>query len=163
MGPAQAIWAGFAKSLKFWGRSSRPEFWWFAPGWTLVLLIVFFTGQPRFLMQGLMSRISTLQFIFLFFVVLLIPVFAAITRRLRDAGRSGWIILVIPFYLLLAPAVLALLADNAKFGLASPDAGVLGFLYLGAGYYSLIALLMLACALPTRPNIPGPNSTEVQP
>ena len=161
MGPVQAIWAGFAKSLKFWGRSSRPEFWWFAPGWILVLLIVFFTEEPRFLMHGLFNSLSTLQLIFLFFVVLLIPVFAAITRRLRDAGRSGWIILAIPVYLLVAPAVLTILADNAKFGLDGPDAGVRGFLYLGAGYYSLIALLMLACALPTHPNTPSSNPFEV--
>lgn len=161
MGPAQAINTGFAKSLKFWGRSSRSEFWWFAPGWMLVLIFVFFTEEPRFLMQGPLSGLSTLQLIFLFFVVLLVPVFAAITRRLQDAGLSGWITLVVPIYLLVAPAILDQLSQHAQFGLASPDRGVLGFLYLAAGYYGLIALLMFACALPTRSNKYGPNPLEV--
>ncbi len=71
----QAILTCLLKSGTFNGRASRSEFWWFTL--FLLLLVTAFT----YLSEGLGGAIL---------IVMLLPWLAAGTRRLNDAGYSGW-------------------------------------------------------------------------
>ncbi len=70
-----AIRTCLLKTGTFHGRASRAEFWWF----TLFLLLL--VSAFTYLSEGLGSAV---------FIVLLLPWVAAGTRRLNDAGYSGW-------------------------------------------------------------------------
>lgn len=71
----QAILTCLLKSGTFNGRASRSEFWWF----TLFLLLL--VSAFSYLSEALGGAIL---------IVMLLPWLAAGTRRLRDAGHSGW-------------------------------------------------------------------------
>lgn len=71
----QAILTCFLKSGTFHGRASRSEFWWFTL--FLFLLVTAFS----YLSEALAGA---------FLTVMLLPWLAAGTRRLNDAGMSGW-------------------------------------------------------------------------
>lgn len=82
MGPAQAIWTGFAKSLKFSGRASRSEFWWFAPIAILPPVTVgagsgFLRLDFAEIWRGVAVLIATT------------PLLAAMSRRMQDIGKPG--------------------------------------------------------------------------
>jgi uncharacterized membrane protein YhaH (DUF805 family) len=86
MGPAQAIWTGFAKSFQFYGRSSRSEFWWFA----LVVLPLISIGFAN-VSAAELTESSVLGAFFLRLAIC-VPLLAAATRRAIDAGFSStWI------------------------------------------------------------------------
>lgn len=71
----ESIRTCFAKYADFAGRASRAEFWWFA---LFVVLVA----------SALVALSETLGDVFL--IAMLLPLLAAGTRRLRDAGKSGW-------------------------------------------------------------------------
>ncbi len=71
----QAILTCLLKSGTFHGRASRSEFWWFTL--FLFLLVTAFS----YLSEALAGA---------FLTVMLLPWLAAGTRRLNDAGMSGW-------------------------------------------------------------------------
>ena len=89
----EAIKTCFSKYVGFSGRASRPEYWWFVL-FLFLGSIVFEvldwslfgvdpqTGQS----QGYLSA--------LFGLVTFLPAMAAGWRRLQDAGRPGWVILL---------------------------------------------------------------------
>lgn len=94
MGPIEAVKTCLRKYCDFTGRARRSEYWWFV----LFLVIVYFVGS--FLAALLSSALSgvfgiepTTMAIVLVMVLMLafiVPVYAVLTRRLHDTGRSGW-------------------------------------------------------------------------
>lgn len=166
MGPAQAIKTGFAKSFQFSGRATRSEFWWFAPVGLL---------PPLFVANQLAW--DRFEFFGIWRVVLLIlismPLLAAGSRRLQDAGEEGHQILL-PFM----PPILLWLGYQALywFSLGTAVFGlglVIGFLALliliPAYLFALLASFMLLgpvvgmLLVPSEPtsNEYGPNPHEV--
>jgi transcriptional regulator with XRE-family HTH domain len=95
--PLQAIRTGFLKAVEFSGTASRPEYWWF------LLAAVMLAAAATVISQKLSQLVS---------LIVLLPLLAVGTRRLRDAGRSGWwqLLFLVPFgqvvvlYLLALPS-----------------------------------------------------------
>lgn len=114
--PIDRIRDGLTRMTDFEGRSSRTDYWW------LFLIVVAMAAIAAAIGElfdaGLRDGMARLVF-----VVLLLPLLAAGTRRLRDAGHSGWwrLMFLVPFgfvvlfYLLARPS-----ASNS----AGPDAAV---------------------------------------
>ncbi|WP_417807794.1 DUF805 domain-containing protein [Thioclava sp.] len=82
MRPSQAIKICIRKSFIFSGRSSRSEFWWFFP-----VGIAFAITATWGLLPIIISLNWYTKYVFAFF--LLIPVWAAGSRRLQDTGEDG--------------------------------------------------------------------------
>jgi len=111
---------GVRRGLEFSGTTTRPEFWWFALGVTLVL------GLATLFVEAagpLPLRIALL--------LVLVPWVAACTRRLRDAGLSSWwqLVSLLPvagmlllLYLLTYPSKVKR-ADGTGAELSSPAPG----------------------------------------
>ena len=95
--PVEAIRAGFLKAVDFSGTAGRFEYWWFFLFVLLVAAAATVIGEKIFQLVSLM---------------VLLPLLAVGTRRLRDAGRSGWwqLLFLVPFgqvvvlYLLALPS-----------------------------------------------------------
>lgn len=81
MDPVTAVKTCFKKYFDFKGRARRSEFWWF------VLFVIIVSSVFTFL-SLLVPAIGYLSGIFGLAVV--IPEFAALTRRLHDTNHSGW-------------------------------------------------------------------------
>ena len=75
----EAIRVCLMKYAEFNGRAGRAEFWWF------FLFVVLASGAFLYLSEALSS---------FFLVVVLLPLLAAGARRLRDAGQSGWWLMI---------------------------------------------------------------------
>ncbi len=100
----QAIRTCLIKSGTFHGRASRAEFWWF----TLFLLLL--VSAFSYLSEALGGAVL---------IVLLLPWLAAGTRRLNDAGYSGWwqLFLLVPVGGIVIVGSLWAMPSNEK----SPD------------------------------------------
>jgi len=102
--PIDRIRDGLIRLTDFKGRSSRADYWW------LFLIIVMLAAIAAAIgdLFGAGLRDGLAQLVF---VVFLLPLMAASTRRLRDAGHSVWWQLmylvpfgfVVPFYLMALP------------------------------------------------------------
>ena len=79
MGFQEAVRVCFAKYFDFEGEASRPEFWWF----------FLFIGVVNFALAIVSNKVSAL-----FSLAVLLPFIAAAVRRLHDANRSGWWLLI---------------------------------------------------------------------
>jgi uncharacterized membrane protein YhaH (DUF805 family) len=81
LGLARLAETEFRRYAQFSGRTGRPEYWSFVLFLALILLVA--SGAQVVLQSGesVQSVVSLL---------LLLPLFAATTRRLHDTGRSGW-------------------------------------------------------------------------
>lgn len=75
MGPVDAIRSGFQRAVDFRGRSTRPEYWW----WALM------TGFVNLLVGQTPSTLESLALLALF-----VPSLAVAFRRLHDTDRSAW-------------------------------------------------------------------------
>lgn len=75
------------KYATFSGRASRSEYWYFY----LFYLIMYAIGA------GVGASIGYLAIMYLFILPFMLPLFAAGVRRMHDVGRSGWLLLV-PIY-----------------------------------------------------------------
>ena len=73
------------KYVEFSGRATRSEFWWFVLANFLVSLLVGFVGG--------MIGVSALGM--LYSLAVLLPSLAVGARRLRDAGFSPWLLLLL--------------------------------------------------------------------
>ena len=71
----ESIRVCLTKYAEFNGRASRSEFWWFA------LFVTLVASALAYLSQNLSN---------VFLVAILLPLLAAGSRRLHDAGKSGW-------------------------------------------------------------------------
>ena len=82
--PLETIRSGFLKALDFSGTANRFEYWWFFLFVLLVAAAASVINDKLFQIVG---------------VIVLLPLLAVGTRRLRDAGRSGWwqLLLLVPF------------------------------------------------------------------
>jgi uncharacterized membrane protein YhaH (DUF805 family) len=80
------------KYVDFSGRATRKEFWSF----------VFFMYLSTFL-AGIADGLAGTDFIgYLVVVGLLLPYFSCAARRMHDAGKSGWFMIVPVYNLILA-------------------------------------------------------------
>jgi len=109
----EAIQTCLRKYADFTGRASRPEYWWFA----LAYVILYFGGV--ILVSAIGERLVGGAGFVLLMVMLgfVIPMLAAMVRRLHDTGRSGWwyFITLVPF---VGPIILlVILASEGEHGL----------------------------------------------
>ena len=86
VGPIEAVGLGFRKCVRFGGRTTRAEYWW----WVLFV----FLGRAVF--QGVDDVINSEtslgenRFRILFTMAILLPTMSATVRRLHDIGKTGW-------------------------------------------------------------------------
>lgn len=74
----ESIRVCFTKYAEFNGRASRSEFWWF------MLFITLVASALVYLSEDIGS---------IFLIAVLLPMLAAGARRLRDSGKSAWLLL----------------------------------------------------------------------
>jgi len=79
----ESISDGFKRYAEFSGVSSRPQYWYFILGTTVISFII------QSLLGDFGGNIFTLATI--------VPTIAVAVRRMHDVGKSGWFILV-PIY-----------------------------------------------------------------
>lgn len=142
------IRAGYRNYARFSGRTPRTEYWVFA-GFLFLAQILSFLIAP--LVAGVFLLASA------------VPGFAAAARRLHDAGRSGWWLLlpgvVIPGWLLIwigsAAAAMAVRVDTLDNEIYLLSATLAALVVVCAMLFFLIA--------PSQPgpNKYGPNPNEV--
>ena len=105
MDPVTAVKTCFKKYFDFTGRARRSEFWWFML-FVIIVSSVFSYGGLLFPALSYVGMLCSL--------VLLIPQFSALTRRLHDTGRSGWWALVLAiFYVIMLGTLAYVLAPIA--------------------------------------------------
>lgn len=90
-----SIRACLTKYADFTGRAGRPEYWWFFLAAGLVI------GAGALVAEAVGAVVA---------IALAIPLLAAGTRRLRDAGHSGWwqLMALVPFGAVVPLIMLAL-------------------------------------------------------
>jgi uncharacterized membrane protein YhaH (DUF805 family) len=89
----ESIKSGFKNYIKFSGRASRSEFWW----WALFTYLIGILGQEvDYLINGYYPYCNYILSILLFF-----PCLTMYVRRAHDSGRSGWWILCPVYHFLL--------------------------------------------------------------
>ena len=151
MEPVEAVKTCFKKFFDFKGRARRSEYWWFMLFTLVVWWVISFLGT--------MTPVFT--YIGLILVLLLsIPQFAALTRRLHDSNHSGWWVFAMfvcflvfygSFAVMLAPHMSALMSegDNMTMMFAvhpSPQAmsvaAVAGFCYFILFIITLVFAVM---------------------
>lgn len=81
---SNAVSTCFSKYATFSGRASRSEYWWFylftvLMGWGATISAAMLSGPDGANLASTMA-----------FLIFLIPMLSAGSRRLHDAGRSGW-------------------------------------------------------------------------
>lgn len=81
----EAVKSGFSNYVKFNGRASRSEFWWFY----LFVVIVSFLVNVIIGLTGLPTLISLLVWL-----GLLLPLLGLYFRRLHDADHTAWWLLI---------------------------------------------------------------------
>jgi uncharacterized membrane protein YhaH (DUF805 family) len=69
-----AIQSGFRNYVKFKGRATRSEYWW----WTLFTLVI---QAASFIFAGLGDLLS---------LAVLVPSIAVAIRRMHDTNHRGW-------------------------------------------------------------------------
>ncbi|MCF8483508.1 MAG: DUF805 domain-containing protein [Rhodospirillum sp.] len=74
----------------FQGRASRPEYWWFALFYFVIVIALSFVDV--FVLGADDSGFSILSTIFS--LALLLPSLAVAVRRLHDTNRTGWWLLI---------------------------------------------------------------------
>ncbi len=79
------------KYCTFSGRATRSEFWWFQLFTFLAMFIS--VGISALLMESLDSE-GGMVICIATYILLLIPNFSVIVRRLHDVGKSGWFLLI---------------------------------------------------------------------
>ena len=81
---SEAVRSGFDHYVKFDGRASRSEFWW----WVLFVFLVSIVANI------IDAVIGVMLFSWLVSLALLLPGLSMAIRRLHDTNRSGWWILI---------------------------------------------------------------------
>jgi uncharacterized membrane protein YhaH (DUF805 family) len=100
MGFGGAIKTCFSKYATFQGRARRPEFWWWYLFYSLVLWGLVVVDGVIAAAGGPFLVLTSLGILGLF-----LPLLAAGVRRLHDADRSGWMMLI-TFIPLVGPIIL---------------------------------------------------------
>jgi uncharacterized membrane protein YhaH (DUF805 family) len=163
LGPVEAITTCLRKSFDFSGRASRAEFWWFAPIAIGILAHGLYDEWFFRLLGHVFHQKFVLQTIQIGFVVALMPVYAALSRRLNDVRLPGKLALVLPGFALIGPA-LAIAADSSDtFSISGKTRGMPELEYVFTVYLAMFALLLLIALLPTRQHNDVLQSHEVSP
>jgi uncharacterized membrane protein YhaH (DUF805 family) len=86
----------FDKFATFRGRAKRNEFWWFV---FFITVMDHYFGLSSYITQSHLLSFNSIEnlYTFILALTLLIPIFAAGSRRLNDIGKSGWWLLIILF------------------------------------------------------------------
>ena len=102
MSPVESVVTCLKKCFVFKGRARRSEFWWYI----LFYLIVYAAFSWLGVFAPALAVVGSVCLL-----LLIIPQFAAVTRRMHDTSHSGWWILAIfilfLFYLVSAIALVA--------------------------------------------------------
>ena len=166
MGPLDAIKTGFAKSFQFSGRASRAEFWWFAPGCTILLTVGLHSEVIPNLVSAALPAVRHIGVtpLFLLWLLLLTPAFAAFARQLRDIGFGAAWVLAVPVYLA-AAIPLAVAADaSPTWGIPHPARGLPELVWMLEGLIILMGVGLLMSLLPSSLHrIDGPFASMVKP
>lgn len=162
---ASAVRTCLSKYFSFSGRASRPEYWWFllfvvigSLVFTLLDGLLFGAGAAAGDSQGTLAPLWQLA--------MFIPLLASGWRRLQDAGRPGWYILL-PMLVSLV-SVVGLFLGIFSFGMieqnvADPETLRGPAVVLGLGGLFAVAILQLVLTVLmlwwlTRPSEPGANA-----
>ncbi|WP_223426503.1 DUF805 domain-containing protein [Tateyamaria pelophila] len=142
------IAAGFRNYARFSGRTARPDYWVFA-GFLFVAQILSFFIAPIVAAGFALATVT--------------PGLSAAVRRLHDAGRSGWWLVlpavVLPGWLLIwfasAAAAMAVRVDTLD--------NDIYFLTASAIMLVVVTITLFWLAAPSEPgaNAHGPNPNEV--
>lgn len=89
MGFREAIASALNGYVRFSGRSSRSEYWWFALAVALGHMAIGLVEGAVGLLTGEVGILGLL-----FSLVILLPSLAVSVRRLHDVDRSGWWLLL---------------------------------------------------------------------
>lgn len=142
MDPVTAVITCFKKYFDFKGRARRSEFWWFA------LFVIICTSALTFL-SGLVPAIAYVSVVFTWGTI--IPLFAALTRRLHDTNRSGWWVAIMAlFYIGNLGSALFLVGPNINMftNVGSGDMMAMAQAMADAVQSSpAVATVMLCCSL----------------
>lgn len=161
---------GAFKVFDYSNRDSRVEFFLFALVYFFAITVGFLSEVfPNFL-NTILQTLTGNEFSFfgvgqLFFVwlICLAPFWAALARRLNDAGISKLWMIAFPLYLATAiPAALTWDASD-RFGIHAPTRGAPELFYMFIGLMALFAVAFVIARSPSQPgpNKYGPNPTEV--
>ena len=104
MGFGEAVSTCLRKYVTFAGRATRPEYWWFSLFAVIVYVIAFVVDLSA----------HTFVFDLIVSLGLLLPTLAVTTRRLHDAGRSGWWWLIALIPLVGGIWLIVILAEDSK-------------------------------------------------
>lgn len=165
---AESVKTCFRKYFIFSGRGSRSEFWWFVLFTTLVSTTlnivdsIVFDVAIQEVMDPHIGGYWRLYLSATFALVILVPFWAAVWRRMHDTGRPGFDVVMPPILSMVGMALLiGLSIILPDFTLLGPNQT--GFERLrGILFVVPFALLFLLFFLPlwwlTRPSQPGPNN-----
>jgi uncharacterized membrane protein YhaH (DUF805 family) len=84
---------GFRNFAQFTGRARRSEYWYF---YLFAVLILFGLS----FLSGLILKESGIYLVVVYYLACLIPFLSLGVRRMHDAGKSGWFLLI-PIYSLI--------------------------------------------------------------
>ena len=151
MGPVEAVTTCLRKYFDFKGRARRSEFWWFIAFLVIVSVALTF-------ISGLVPAVGYVSLVF--FLLMIIPEMAALTRRLHDANHSGWwvvllVVLLIGYYGSFAKLIMPLgtemtgITDPMEMATVLVDAiqtnpvvaGIMGLCSMGTMLLGLILLI----------------------
>lgn len=160
----QSVRACFAGYVRFTGRATRSEYWWFFASFVTGLILValvdtlFFNSfEPQF-SDGIVSTEFNGPVSTFFVLAMLLPLLTAGWRRMHDTGRSG-------LYLLYP--IIVCIGIFSFISFAGQDAElakvILGLAILVLAISPLIVFWWLSRPSQTRDNIYGPNPHEVSP
>lgn len=161
MSPIDAVKSAFVNALKFRGRATRPEFWWY-------YLFTIIASVALALVDSVLNAVAGVGYTAPLFAVanLLISV-TLLVRRAHDSGRSGWWV-VGQVALSLLGAILMVFSVLFVLGAAFSGSGEVGAVALALvgltglcflGSMILFLIIALAGSQP-GPNKYGPPSTH---
>ena len=99
----------FMKFADFTGRASRSEYWWF---YLFITIISWVSDAIETKIFG--EAISSHKFYIFFSLIISIPFFAVMTRRLHDINKSGWNILWLFTIIGLIPLIIWLASKGSN-------------------------------------------------
>jgi uncharacterized membrane protein YhaH (DUF805 family) len=163
LGPLQSITTCLRKSFDFSGRASRAEFWWFAP--VAICVVVYGFADEWFfrLLDNMFGRTDVLVSILIGLIVALLPVYAALSRRVRDTGLPGRLALALPIWALVGPFLSIAIDKSPTLSIPGKSRGMPEFQYVSFVYLGLFGIFLLVALLPTRNRNNVLPSHEVSP